>query len=158
MKEVTDRPLVEVRNFVSRLPVRAGSGLMLTPLVDVILLLLIFILLGSSLLQVPGFKVELPEVLEARFDTADKLVISMRRLSDGSEIFFNTKVIPDFHVLENELGKYKRTRSTRVRRPIVILRADKNVPLDDLTTIMDICRRQEITLFIVTEGRKVEVP
>ncbi len=164
MKELRDKPLIEVRKFSSRLPLGAGSGLMITPLIDVLFLLLIFIIMGSSLLQVPGFEVEPPVVAEPRYDTADKLVIMMRKRTENSEseagssdIFFNTEVIADFQVLETKLKNYKRTKSASSRYPVIILRADKRVPMSDLTAIMDICRRQQMSLFIITEGRKAVV-
>ena len=166
MNSSPTKSLGEVRSFVSRLPARAHPGILLTPLIDVLFLLLVFIMMGSTVLRVPGFPVglDVPASTEADYQVADKLVITLRPSARGrtnaeadgghSEIYLFDEVIPDFNRFENRLNDYRQTASSGGRRPVAVLRAEGDVPMADLVRVMDICRRQRIRLLIVT--RKVE--
>ena len=63
--------------FRRNLQILAGSNLTLTPLVDVIFLLLIFFMIGSSLVFQPGITVNLPETRQEFKSVADKLIITL---------------------------------------------------------------------------------
>jgi biopolymer transport protein ExbD len=170
MPAATDRTLLSVRHFVSRLPPRASQFLFLVPLLNVLFFLLIFVVIGSSVLPLPGQLIELPTVQEPIYTTADKYVITMSRRTPAgarregpSAIFFNNTEVSDFNQLENALpsgrpgetaGASGRTKSSGDYQPVIILRADRDVPLQELAAVMDLCRRKAFRLLIVTEQRQ----
>lgn len=163
--EIRRKSVIEERIFESRLPRSADSSLMFTPLLDVFFLLLIFIALGASKVHSPGIMVEPPAVDEQMYEYADKLVVTMDSLprEDGTydvQIFFNDQSIPDYNKLENELVKIagetrdiSPLKDLNARLPIVLLTADKHVPLDATAQVMSICRNNNLRLFIFTQEK-----
>ena len=146
MREVTDKPIVEIRSFTSRLPVRAGSGLMITPLVDMIFISMIFFILGSSFVDLPGHQITTPDVDYEKFKTVPKKVLTV---NSSSKIYFDDRPVPTFHELKNILSKF--SDRPREVKPVIILRADENANYADITQIMSICYHFKIQLFVVTQ-------
>lgn len=106
-------------------------SLELAPLVDVVLLLLVFFLLTFSL-SIQNMQLDLPET-----NTADKgeegiqIVIDKEgRISvDGADMNLNT-LLPFLRL---------RVKEEKIKK--VIIKADANVPLKIPVQVMDICRR-----------------
>ncbi len=153
MKGQTDKAITAARIFTSRLPVSAGSGLIVAPVCDVLILLMIFFVMGSSLLYLPGVGITLPQVDEPSYDTVDrKLVITMTSKDD---IFFNNQPVRGIHGLNSQLEKEFPDHKPRKRLPVIILYADKDkVTLQDIARIMALCSKYRTRLFIATEERK----
>lgn len=135
--------------FRSRLePPRLRVPLCLA-LLNLGLVLQIFLLIGSSVILLPGYEVSLPELAgsssEQRGSIADKLVISYTR---ERLIFFNDQRKSDWNDLENALIKAIGRGSGRA--PVIIVRADKQIPYQDLIQIFAITRRHGAKVFLVT--------
>ena len=137
----------------------SGPGLALTPLVDVIFLLLIFFMISSSLVFQPGITVNLPETRQEFKSVADKLIIT---LTKENLLFFNDQRLEDWNHLEQRLANvaYNRDSSARgnsssddhfYRSPIIILKADKDVSYNDIVKIMAITRKYGLNIFLVTK-------
>ena len=143
--------------FRRSLQLLSGTSLTLTPLVDVIFLLLIFFMMGSSLVFQPGITVNLPETRQEFKSVADKLIIT---LTKEKLLFFNDQRLEDWNHLEQRLANvaYNRrspTSSTNDQRsPIIILKADKDVAYDDIVKIMSISRRYGLNVFLVTKTER----
>ena len=148
--------------FRRSLQLLSGTNLTLTPLVDVIFLLLIFFMIGSSLVFQPGITVNLPETRQEFKSVADKLIIT---LTKEKLLFFNDQRLEDWNHLEQRLADvaYKRDTARRSnavskneqRSPIIILKADKDVSYDDIVKIMSITRRYGLSVFLVTKTERV---
>jgi biopolymer transport protein ExbD len=121
--------------FKRRVAIFSGQ-LELTPLVDVVLLLLIFFVLSSSLMFSPGLKVDLPEsTASTNVRTTDLVLV----ITDKNEVYFRDKLISpleDYEQLRAELRNVKLAHSDET--PRLIVQADRKIPLGRAITIMDI--------------------
>ena len=154
----------------TNLKVVAGP-LELTPLVDVVFLLLIFFMISSSLVFWPGMKVdtevELPPARTNSMPAADKLIITITR---AGLLFFNDKPV-QWEGLEGQL--HELVRSSRVvsgrrgggsggrgsaarRPPLVVLRADQSIKYGKIVQVMSLARSLGLGVYLVTDPEKAE--
>ena len=147
--------------FRRNLRILSGSSITLTPLVDVIFLLLIFFMISSSFISEPGLTVNLPETKQEFNSVADKLIIT---LTKEKLLFFNDQRIEDWPQLEQRLANVAYNRDTttipgtnghKFRSPIIILKADKDVPYNDVVKIMSLTRQYVLSVFLVTKSEGV---
>ena len=138
--------------FRSRLRPVGGSGILMAPLLDMVFILLIFFMMGSSAVVLPGMVVSLPEVPDDQQPppAVDKLVVSYTR---DRQIFFNDQSVNDFNELENKLHDAIGLNSTDAggRRPVIILRADRDAAYQNIVALITLCRRHASSVFLVTE-------
>ena len=151
--------------FSTSVRLSTDTNLALTPLVDVIFLLLIFFMISSSLVFQPGITVNLPETRQEFKSVADKLIIS---LTKENLLFFNDQRLEDWNHLEQKLANMAYNLDTNQRRntdgasgkirrpmPIIILKADKDVLYNDIVKIMSITRRYGLNIFLVTKTEEI---
>jgi len=115
-----------------------------TPLVDVMLVLLIIFMVTAPMLQM-GIDVNLPRVKAKSVDVAEeKLVLT---INGAKEIFLNKSRMP-----LSELGpKLKNIFASRIERE-VYMRADRNVPYGFVVEVMAEIRRAGVDkLGMITE-------
>jgi len=116
-----------------------------TPLVDVVLVLLIIFMVTAPMLQM-GIDVNLPRVKSKSIDvTEEKLVLT---INSGKEIFINKNKtdLPDLGV------KLESIFSNRIDRE-VFMRADKNVPYGFVVEVMSAVRKAGVDkLGMITES------
>jgi len=116
-----------------------------TPLVDVVLVLLIIFMVTAPMLQM-GIDVNLPRVKSKSIDvTEEKLVLT---INSGKEIFINKNKtdLPDLGV------KLESIFSNRIDREI-FMRADKNVPYGFVVEVMSAVRKAGVDkLGMITES------
>lgn len=121
--------------FKRRLAIFSGH-IELTPLVDVVFLLLIFFVLSSSLIFSPGLKVDLPEsTASTSVQTTDLVLI----ITDKHEVYFRDKLISPlegYEQLRAELQKAKLAHGDDT--PRLIVQADRKIPLGRVIAVMDI--------------------
>ena len=121
--------------FKRRVAIFSGQ-LELTPLIDVVLLLLIFFVLSSSLIFSPGIKIELPESVTSTDVQSTDLVLT---ITDKNEVYFRNKLISPLEVdeeLRDELRDVKDDRGDET--PRLIINADEKIPWGRVIHIMDI--------------------
>jgi biopolymer transport protein ExbD len=126
-------------------------ALNLTPMVDVVLLLIIFFMVGTQFTEVEHqYDIELPTVSDAQPLTAmpDELVINVRR--DG-EVFLGDRNV-SLEQLEQEL----RGAQARFARQAVVVRGDGIGPYQNVMTVLDVCRRARIVN--IQLANRVEAP
>ena len=110
----------------------------ITPLIDVVLLLLIFFMLTSPLVQSLGMKVNIPEYLPAETVKTPVLVVTITK---SNEVFFKGRYISpldDFKQLKLEFRKASR----ELEDPRLLIKADKAVPLGKVTEIMSMANEE----------------
>jgi len=115
-----------------------------TPLVDVVLVLLIIFMVTAPMLQM-GIDVNLPRVKSKSIDvTEEKLVLT---INAGKEIFINKNKISI-----TDLGaKLESIFASRIDRE-VFMRADKNVPYGFVVEVMSAVRKAGVDkLGMITE-------
>jgi len=127
----------------------SGSKLMaeinVTPLVDVVLVLLIIFMVTAPMLQM-GIDVNLPRVKSKSIDvTEEKLVLT---INSAKEIFINKNKVP-----VTGLGaKLENIFANRIDRE-VFMRADKNVPYGFVVEVMSEVRKAGVDrLGMITEA------
>ncbi len=117
----------------------------LTPMVDVLFLLLIFFMLSSSFVQVSGIKVELPRVGARGSLGIEKFVITVCHSDSGARIFFNDKEA-SWEVLKQGLAEVSNFSASGT----VIIRADQRVAFGTVARIMALAEKANVAAFIVT--------
>ncbi|CUS78083.1 biopolymer transport protein ExbD [Candidatus Kryptonium thompsonii] len=110
-------------------------------LTDIILQLLIFFLLTSSFITQSGIRIQLP-ISETREQISDRHIIIT--LTAENEIYvFGEKV------LKGDLPTKLKEVSDGKTDKLVVLRADKNVPIQEVIDVMDISKSVGLTRFVV---------
>jgi len=131
---------------------RGGSGRRLTgdlaeinvtPLVDVILVLLIIFMVTAPMMQ-RGIDVALPQARSATGAEEERFVVTVDRTN---RVWLNESPVP-LHLLEERL----QIASRAVANPFVYLRADRAVPYGDVMAVMDRIKQSGIErVGLVTE-------
>ena len=117
-----------------------------TPLIDVVFLLLIFFMLTSSFLMQPGIRVKLPRVHVGSPVEVDKLEIT---IDDSDRVYVGKRpvTIEELSVVVNDWA------SRKTNLPVLI-RGDEDASLGCVVRVWDICKAAGITrLRIGTEVR-----
>ena len=121
----------------------ALADINVTPLVDVVLVLLIIFMLTAPILQ-SGIEVDVPKTKTVKEITEERLVISIDK---QQRVFLGNDAI-NVHLIADTLRR-------KVRDPqhqSIFLRADENVPFGAFATVMDAVKQAGITnVSIVTQ-------
>ncbi|MFA6814828.1 MAG: biopolymer transporter ExbD [Lentisphaeria bacterium] len=137
--------------------------------ISLFFILLILFMISNSVVFWMGTKVEtsltLPTVNTVELNVADKLIVTIAR---SGQIFFNEKKM-DWHDLERELGE--RVRESRQslanvlhkdsssikgfgRAPMIIVRADKEIPYETIAKVMDLSRSLGLNVYLAADPPK----
>lgn len=106
----------------------------ITPLIDVVFLLLIFFMLTSSFIFQPGIRVNLPRAVTSEVLHKDLLVVAV---TSANEIFINERPVN----MEELVSRINIAASEG--QPLLI-KADKEADLGIIIEIWDICRQLDI--------------
>ncbi len=125
---------------------QALSALNLTPLIDVVFLLLVFFLVASRLSEEDRkLEVVLPSAGSAQPMTAEprEIIVS---IDQSGKYFLDAK-----NVSEQELRSiFQRAVADNPTRQSVIIRGDRRVPFQFVVTVMDLCNQAGIANYSVT--------
>ncbi len=110
-------------------------------LTDIVLLLLIFFLLSSSFIIQPGIKVALPKTEAADVHSEKSIYITLTK--------YGTIYLNDEEVAMSRLGAELRRILISGKKQVVVLRADKEVPLELAVKVMDICKAAGAEKFLI---------
>ena len=118
------------------------SSLELTPLVNIVFLLLLFLLVSSSFVQKPGIKVNLPVSPSIWGEEREKIYVS---LTYDNILFLNEKRInwDKFPELLNEIA-------LKLQKPLLIINADEKSMHGQVIKIMDIAKETGIENIIIS--------
>lgn len=121
----------------------ALADINVTPLVDVVLVLLIIFMLTAPVLQ-SGIDVNVPKTRTVKEITEERLVISIDR---QQRVFFGNEPI-NIH----DIGARLHQKLIDPSRQSIFLRADEDVPFGAFATVMDAVKQAGITnVSIVTQ-------
>lgn len=117
----------------------------ITPLIDVLFLLLIFFMVSSSFFRISGISVELPELSNQPFHDVARCVITLE--PDGT-IFFNEHIV--------QLEKLKRNFQNLNNRNVntIIIQADKDVTHGKVLEMMALAAEYELNSILATTSKK----
>lgn len=114
-----------------------------TPLVDVVLVLLIIFMVTAPMMQ-RGIDVSLPQARSATGAEEERLIVTVDRTN---RVWLNETPVP-LHLLEERL----QAGASGIASPFVYLRADRAVPYGDVMMVMDRVKRAGIErVGLVTE-------
>ncbi len=110
-------------------------------LTDIVLLLLIFFLLSSSFIIQPGIKVKLPKAATGVPEKSKQITIT---LTAREEIYLNQE-----RILKADLGSKLRQLLADNREQVVVIRADKNLPLQKAVEVIDLAKMAGAERFMI---------
>jgi biopolymer transport protein TolR len=114
----------------------------ITPLVDVVLVLLVIFMITAPVLQ-SGIEVNIPKTRTVREITEQRLVVTIDR---DQKVFLG-----DNPVNVHDLGQRLRDASGQDKKKVIYLRADERVPFGAFASVMDAVKQAGITnISIVT--------
>ena len=108
------------------------GGLVLTPLIDMVFLVVIFFMLNTTLSINPAITVELPEAYTSQAVLQEEIVVT---LTGPGEIYIGKQT-----VLRDRFAAELKKEMVRLQRTDVILQADELLPYRDVVEIMDLAR------------------
>jgi len=119
------------------------SDINITPLVDVVLVLLVIFMLTAPILQ-SGIEVELPKTRTVKVISDQKVVVTIDK---RQTIYLGNDPVNIHQLGEEILGQLKGATDTPV-----YLRCDKNVPFGAFAEVIDALKRSNLrNINIVTE-------
>lgn len=101
----------------------------LTPMVDMLFLILLFFLVTSSFIEQPNIKLELPSTKYASTSKIEERVLT---ISQDGKLFFHNEPVE-----RNDLIPVLKKAFSQQEDKTLILRADKNVPYGAVVDVMD---------------------
>ena len=101
----------------------------LTPMVDMLFLILLFFLVTSSFIEQPNIKLELPST---KYASTSKLEERVLTISQDGKFFFQNKPVE-----RNNLVSVLKNAFSKQDDKTLVLRADKNVPYGVVIDVMD---------------------
>jgi biopolymer transport protein ExbD len=122
-------------------------GLNITPLIDVLFILIIFFTVSSTFLEQPGIELKLPDAESSQTHTAQKVIIYVDKNED---IYLN-----DEPVNVNILVEYVQAKLAEQKDKSVVLRADAEVDHGLIISIMDLLRKKGIYKIIISTEKPV---
>jgi biopolymer transport protein ExbD/biopolymer transport protein TolR len=121
----------------------ALADINITPLVDVVLVLLIIFMVTAPVLQ-SGIEVAVPKTRTVKEITEERLVVSINK---KQEVFLGNDPINI-----NEIGSKLRQKVRDPQHQSIFLRADEDVPFGAFATVMDAVKTSGISnVSIVTQ-------
>jgi biopolymer transport protein TolR len=121
----------------------ALADINITPLVDVVLVLLVIFMLTAPVLQ-SGIEVAVPKTHTVQAITQERQVVTSNRQQD---VFLN-----DTPINLSDLTEKLRSGSTDAAQHVIYLRADEKVPFGAFASVMDAVKQAGITnISIVTQ-------
>ena len=139
------RPSRQARGGMDLTPLRAVS-ISITPLVDTMLVILIFVLLLGALAVQPGIRVRLPEAVTQDRESTQEVVLVLTR---DDRLYLNDDPM-EIAQLDARLRERLQARADTV----VIIRADKEVLHGRVVEVMDIAKNAGAArLSIATEPK-----
>ncbi len=118
----------------------------ITPLIDVLFILIIFFAVSSTFLEQPGIKLALPQAEKTDLQKIDKAVIF---ITSEQQILFRDKEI----TIDN-LGPLLKDAMDQSLDRSLIINADRNVSHGFVVQIMDIARQNDVIKIVIATEKK----
>jgi len=120
--------------------IRRKPKIDVVPLIDVLMVLIIFFLVTMQFQELRALNVKLPKIESAGSNLVrNELIISIKA---KGETFVNGNKTD-----RNDLEKLIKTSSSLKKKPMVLVVADENVPLKFVTEVVDMCRLNKLEDF-----------
>jgi len=100
-----------------------------TPMADIVFLLLIFFMLSSTFVIQPGINIRLPKAQTASIQPEEKIIVS---ISKDNNVYINDRRVR----MDNLLGELKMSLGGR-KDKLLVLKADERVSHGLVVTVLD---------------------
>lgn len=125
---------------------KSRALLNITPLIDVLFILIIFFAVSSTFLEQPGIKLALPEAQKTDLQKIEKAVLFV---TVNQELLFREKEIS----IEN-LGPILKDAMDQSIDRALIVNADKGVQHGFVVKVMDIARQNGVQKLVIATEQK----
>ena len=125
---------------------KSRAMLNITPLIDVLFILIIFFAVSSTFLEQPGIKLALPEAQKTDLQKIEKAVLF---ITVNQELLFRDKEIS----IEN-LGPLLKDAMDQSLDRALIVNADKGVQHGFVVKIMDLARQNGVQKLVIATEQK----
>ncbi len=105
----------------------------MTPMIDVVFLLIIFFMVSSTFIKNKGIKISLPKSKTSQSHSDNKIVISIKQTG---AIYLN-----DQEVISENLSEVLLNEKLKKGNDVVIIKGDKQVPYEKMIEIMDVAKK-----------------
>jgi len=120
--------------------IRRKPKIDVVPLIDVLMVLIIFFLVTMQFQELRALNVKLPKIESAGSNLVrNELIISIKA---KGETFVNGNPTD-----RDDLEKLLKTSASLKKKPMVLVVADENVPLKFVTEVVDLCRLNNLEDF-----------
>jgi biopolymer transport protein ExbD len=110
------------------------------PLIDVLMVLIIFFLVTMQFRDLRALNIKLPKIDTAGSNLmSNELIVS---ISQEGDFFINSKKV-EFE----KLAQVLKATSLLPQKPVILVVADENVPLRHVTQVVDLCRKNSLEDF-----------
>jgi len=117
-------------------------ALNITPLIDVLFILIIFFTVSSTFLEQPGIELKLPEAASSQSYTTQKVIIY---IDENENVFLNNTIVP----IDTLIARVERILVAQTDKSVV-LRADQKVSHGLVIEIMDLLRKKGIYKIVIS--------
>lgn len=128
-----------------------NANLDMTPLVDIVFLLVVFFMLSTTFIVLPGIKIDLPEASSetVRLEK-EEIVLSVEK---GGEIYFNKERVDESTVLQ-------RLHDAAIKRPTtpVMIKGDREVDFGKVVTLLEKIHQAGLEQVAIITRKKEEPP
>lgn len=121
---------------------KVAIHLNVTPLIDIIFLLLIFFMLTANFIMQPGIDVRLPKADNVKLQDNEQIVVTV---SKAGKIFINEKEIK-----EKEVEAAVKKAFAGSSKKSVILRADSDLKFGPVVKVMDAIKKADAEGIIIS--------
>ncbi|MBU2568140.1 MAG: biopolymer transporter ExbD [Elusimicrobia bacterium] len=114
----------------------------ITPLIDVVFLLLIFFMLSSHFVKPQGIKINLPKAQTSQPETEKCIIIF---ISQDNKIYLDHKPVNIKNLYEQLNSKIEKIAEKKV-----VLKADKKISLGLAVEVIDIARQSKVENLVIS--------
>ena len=104
------------------------AGVDMTPMIDIVFLLIIFFMVSSTFIKNRGIKVSLPKSATSQSQSDNKIIISIKK---NGEIYLNNQIIT------GNLNEMLRNERLKNGNDVIIIKGDKEVSYKKMIEVMD---------------------
>ena len=154
MTNFGENPAFGSRRYRTKLKMYSGFPDVIA-LLDILFLALLFIVLASAFVKVSGVSVSLPRVSSHSMARLERVVVSLTKPDKSGEVkvFFRDKPV-DMETLLGEFGKVHKSSP----KAVIIIRADREVPFENVAKVMSTARMAGAPSFIAVQPDKGKGP
>lgn len=118
----------------------------ITPLIDVLFILIIFFVVSSTFLEQPGIKLELPKAASSESQRVEKAVLY---ITSESKLFFGEQEV----TLDNLPGIVKNAMEGQAEKSLIV-NADQQVHHGLVVKVMDIARTNGVEKLVISADKE----